>query len=345
MPHTSSTSSSEAQARPRGLPSWLAFVLVLGTFVGAEGVTRAWYVPPGQYAAQLRATEARLGEASREVLLFGTCLAKQNLDDEGLAGALGPGTRVHALAAAGTTSLDWYVGLRDQLGTARIDRVVVAYVPGDLVLDATHWQTQALDLARWPSVREMAWWNCASSPILPGECVQDLYARKASFLFRNRNYLANRVWDTLGARWDRRAPAPVATRPGPSPQAPGTRPPGGIVAPPTTAARAAAQERAALHYLQRFVTVARTARNPPLFIELAPAPGSAAVNPDMNAYVRRIVRELRVEVVVPSNEGVTFEDDVHVTQAGRVVLTQAVAEALRTHDVPEENPPAGDAGR
>jgi Xaa-Pro aminopeptidase len=63
------------------------------------------------------------------------------------------------------------------------------------------------------------------------------------------------------------------------------------------------------------------------------------------AFLRRVVRELRVEVVVPSNEGVTFEDDVHVTQAGRVVLTQAVAEALRTHDVPEEKPPAGDAGR
>ncbi len=337
MLHDSSTSSSEARARPRGLPSWLAFVLVFGTFVGAEGVTRARYVPPGRYAATLRVTDARLGEASREALLFGTCLAKQNLDDELLAGALGPGTRVHTLAAAGTTSLDWYVGLRDQLGTARVDRVILAYVPGDLVLDATHWQTQALDLARWASVREMAWWNCASSPLLPGECVQDLYARKASFLFRNRNYLANRVWDGLGARWPQRPPAPVA--------APGTRPPDVVVAPPTTAARAAAQERAALHYLQRFVTVARTARKPPLFIELAPAPVRVDVNPDRTAYLRRVVRELRVEVVVPSNEGVTFEDDVHVTQAGRVVLTQAVAEALRTHDVPEENPPAGDAGR
>lgn len=337
MRHDSSTFSSEARARPRGLPSWLAFVLVLGTFVGAEGVTRAWYVPPGQYAATLRATEARLGEAPRDVLLFGTCLAKQNLDDELLAGALGHGTRVHTLAAAGTTSLDWYVGLRDQLGTARIDRVVVAYFPGDLVLDATHWQTQALDLAQWPSVREMAWWNCASSPLLPGECVQDLYVRKASVLFRNRNYLANRIWDALGARWPQRPPVPVA--------ASGTRPPNVVVALQTTAARAAAQERAALHYLQRFVTVARTARNPPLFIELAPAPGSAAVNPHMTAYVHRIVRALGVEVVVPSNEGVTFEDDVHVTQAGRVVLTQAVAEALRTHDVPEEKPPAGDPGR
>ena len=100
-----------------------------------------------------------------------------------------------------------------------------------------------------------------------------------------------------------------------------------------------------MHYLKRFVTVARMARNPPLFIELSPAPGSAAVNPQMVAHVRSILREMDVEAVVPSIAGVTFEDDVHVTKAGRAVLTRSVAEALRTHAVPREIPPVGDAGR
>jgi hypothetical protein len=337
---------------------------MIGTFLAIEGVARARYVPPGAYAEYLRRAEASLGTASRDVLLFGTCLAKQNLDDTVLSGALGKGTRVHTLAAAGTTSLDWYIGLRDQIGTEHIDRVVVAYAPGDLVLDATNWQTQGLDLASWASVREMAWWNCASSPLLPGECVQDLYTRKASFVLRNRNYLANRVWDALGARWDLREPADLAGQP-PPPGAPPAPPGPGAPGPsardadpsqrgpapvsplsPTSAndARAVAQERAAVHYLQRFVTIARTADKPPLFIELAPAPGSAAVNPRMKAFVRRILADLRVDVVVPSTEGVTFEDDVHVTKAGRAVLTRAVVDALRTHDSTQENAPGDGAG-
>ena len=100
-----------------------------------------------------------------------------------------------------------------------------------------------------------------------------------------------------------------------------------------------------MHYLKRFVTVARMARNPPLFIELSAAPGGAAVNPRMTGHVRDILRGMDVEAVVPSIAGVTFVDDVHVTQAGREVLTRSVAEALRAHAVARENRTVGEAGR
>lgn len=293
----------------RALPGWSAFLLVALGVGGVEAAVRASYTAPGDLPARVARARATLDADGTDVLVFGTCLGEETLDHATLTTALGPDARVHSLASAGTAPVDWYLALRNVIDPASVDLVVVAFAPGDLLLQGVTWQTQTLDMADWTSIREVAWWNCSRSGSVDAECTSELYLRKASLLYRNRPYLANRFWSGLGVR----AEAGV-TGAGPPPGARGPASP--------------------VYWVQRFVDVVRESGRDPVFLELPRNPdyGSDAdrrMRADMRDDMRAALGRMGVEVYAPDAPRGDYTDDVHVTRAGRDRLTAEVSAWLR----------------
>jgi hypothetical protein len=299
----------------RALPGWSGLLLALLSVAGVEAAVRSAYVAPGDLPARVAHAAATLDPIGTDVLLFGTCLGEETLDHTTLADSLGRGARVHSLASAGTAPVDWYLALRNVIDPASVDLVVVAFAPGDLMLPGVTWQTQTLDMADWTSIREVAWWNCTQSGGVDAECASELYLRKASLLYRNRPYLANRFWSGLGLR----AEAATGSPHGAAGPAPG---------------QAARVPASPLYWVQRFVDVVRESGRDPVFLELPRNPdhGTDAdrrMRADMRADMLAALGRMRVEVHSPEAPRGDYTDDVHVTRAGRDRLTAGVAEWLR----------------
>ena len=253
--------------------------------------------------AKVETTRRNLDPEKPDILIFGTCLGDQALEGYRVEAALGPAGRIHSLTAPGSTPVDWYLSLRSVLRPGDVDLVLVVYTPGDLYLSKLNWQTQTLDLTDWTSIREVGDWTCADV-----ECRAELALRKASLLYRNRAYLANRVWTTLGAR---DGASPLAT----SSQS---------YTPPD-----AHPAHAAWHFVGRMAELAAERKTPLAFLELpanpefSHAPG-AELQAEEREEARRRLRELGGQVISPPAPAGGFMDDVHYNGFGRRAITDAV---------------------
>ena len=305
MASGSSTSSSE-RARLSAAAALGLAVLVVGL---AELGVRRLYTAPGAYAGRVAQAREALGSKGVDLVLFGTCLAEETLDRATLADALGPDVRLHVLASAGTAPLDWYLALRTLDAAGSVDALAVAFAPSDLLAAQVSWQTQSLELADATATRELVWSACTTPDTTDAECVADLYLRRGSQLYRNRAYLANRLWRALGLRVDA---AGDTSGPSSGPDAAATPP---------------------HRWLRRFVDVARAAGREPTFIEL---PGNPEVGSDaarrQRAQVRAralsALRGMQARVVSPPAPVGAYVDDVHVNATGRRRLTEAVLPSL-----------------
>lgn len=299
------TSNSEGARHPRALAGLAAFAIALCTLVALEAAVRAEYDPPGQLMPRLAEAKRTLDPVNPDVLVFGSCLGQEALDLPAMAASLGPTVRVHSLTVAGTAPLDWYLALRNVLDPALVELVVVTFSVADLETATDFWQVQSLDLADAGSIREMAWWSCTEA-----ECVSELYLRKASLLYRNWAYLANRAWTAWGTRTTNQPPPPTK-------HYPGRRVPVG---------------RAPAYFVERFVQTARAASTPVVFAEL---PGNPDVGAELAASRRRqrdsaieLLGKLQVPVFTPTAPSGEYTDDVHVTVEGRGKLTAELAAHL-----------------
>jgi hypothetical protein len=212
---------------------------------------------------------------------------------------------MHALTVSGTAPLDWYLTLRNVL-EPRVDMVVVAFSPADLERTTSFWQVQSLDLADATSIREMAYWSCTDS-----ECATELYLRKASLLYRNRAYLANRVWTALSLK----PPAPL-------------RPP---VNPYRERPDAAAAPH---HFVERFVSLVRAAGVPFTFVELPTNPDAPDAQRKPEEHQHEVAMAFLQKIGAPEHSPQApaghYTDDVHVDEDGRNALTGEVATYLAT---------------
>ncbi|MEN9786492.1 MAG: hypothetical protein RLZZ299_1756 [Pseudomonadota bacterium] len=306
MASGSSTSSSDG-VRLSSRAALLVGVLVV---IGAELVVRASYTAPGAFTGRVAQARAALHTDRVDLVLFGTCLAEESLDQALLSDALGPGVRLHVLAAAGSAPLDWYLALRDLDAAGSADALAVAFGPSDLAASQVSWQTQALDLADWTATREIVWSTCTTPGGRDAECVADLYLRRASRLYRNRAYLANRLWHVLGVRVDSMRVSDG--RPGAEHE--------GATTPP-------------LHWLRRFLEVARGRGREPMLLELPgnpeePGDETRRQRAQVRGRVRSALRGMRARVVSPPAPSEGYVDDVHVNAEGRRALTEAVAPML-----------------
>lgn len=284
------------------MPAWVAACVVGMCLLALEVGVRVAYTAPGELMGKLDHARATLRADAADVLVFGTCIADQALDRPPLERALGAAGRVHSLSAPGAGPMDWYLTLRRALDPELVDGVVLVYTPGDLSIPTLTWQSQTMDLMDLYSMREVAFWACTD----PG-CVADLYARRTSLFYRNRPYLANRVWTAVGAR----AMAATAT--------------------PERRWKAPKRDRADApwHFVRRIVELSAERDTPLLFVELPLNPDVAAAHRAERDQVQRRLTELGATVVSPPPPDGGFVDDVHYTARGRAVITEAVGLALQ----------------
>lgn len=284
----------------RPLP--LAWVLGLAVvaLLALEAYARLGYHAPGELPRKAAAARAGLRSDAVDVVLYGTCLGEQTLDDRLIGARLGERGVVHNLAAAGTETMDWFLAQQNVLDPDNLDATVVLYIAGDLVRAPSPWRSQALDLARWGDIRELAYWSC-SSP----DCVAEFYLRRASFFYRYRAYFGNFVWWQAGAR----APAGKGTPPEGMPPA-GTRKDG---------------ETAAQHFLGRLVQVTVAAGVPIVFIPMPVSGRGGNAGGDDARWARYLEGLGAVVAKSPTLSPGDYEDDVHLNGRGKVAFSEAVA--------------------
>ncbi len=296
------TSSSTSSSSP--LPGWLATLLALGVLLGLEGFARFAYQAPGEMAARALKAAGDMREDALDVTLYGTCLGEQTLDTHRLGEALGTAGKIHNLSAAGTGPLDWYLAQSNIIDPRRLDASVILYLPGDLTRAPAPWQSQAMDLARWSDVPDIAAWSC-----LDAACRAEFYLRRGSFFYRYRGYLGNWLWSQLGTR------APPSNHRDFS---------------PLDGRREKTQE-AALHYLGRLVTISRDAKIPVFFVRMPERhrAGSQGGLDGQHAQTEAWLKGLGASFLPsPVLEANAYVDDVHLNAGGRAHFSDAIGEMI-----------------
>ncbi len=151
-----------------------------------------------------------------DVVILGTCLASQELNDRAVATAWGKG-EVHGLGMAGTGPMDWALAVRNLLPDG-VERIVVAFVPGDLqnaVPPHESRTTELMTVADLPDV----WMSCPTGSRT--HCGTELALSFAWPAYRYRGFVAAKIWASVGASAPPLPPAgpraPIAAVP-PSPE-------------------------------------------------------------------------------------------------------------------------------
>lgn len=305
---------------PRALPGWLAFVVVLLALIGSELAVRAGYTPPGELAGKVKEARATLDPTRPDILIFGTCIGTEAINHERLEADVGGGGKVHLLTAPGAFPMDWYLTMRNVLDPSLVEAVVLIFTSGDLSTPTLTWQSQTYDLMDWVSMQEVADWSCVDSA-----CRQDLYLRKSSLLYRNRAYLANRLWTAIGAREEA---SRLSTR--------------------RHAAPANAKSDAPWHFVARIVELNRERGTPAIFVELPRNPALShepAGDPAIVARIEARLDKLGAEYIHPPPPPDGYIDDVHFNLGGQRAITAAITAELRRRGIiPEPSSPEAAGG-
>lgn len=334
MDSSSSTSSSEGGGalrwEPRPLPAWVALLVMALTLFGAEEAVRRLVPPPGGDILHRAREHARqAGSPGKpEILILGSCLPEQVMDMRGLHAALADRYELYQLGTATGTPLMWTVMLDAYVPRPEdVAAVVVPYGWGDLSRKTVPWESHLMQLARWRDLPLIVREECTDV-----DCAVEVSLQKVSWLYRYRAWLSQALRQRLAERLAERQ----AQGPGPAPAGrPGER----YIA--EGAGMWAAHEGPARDPFATLDTFLAHAEARGIRVFLTPLPtrediaGQAGTHPGQaqtlarerasaEAHGARLVPFPAVPGLLPAH----FEDEVHVGEPGRRLITAALAEAL-----------------
>lgn len=298
------------QAAARPLSASTTLLVAALSLLGLELGVRATYDAPTPLLDKAAEYAALPKDGHRDILVLGTCLPEQILDEDRVAAALPADLRVAELASAATGPLDWALALAHHIpDDAPLAAIILAYGKADLTIEPDPWESELMDLATVGDLPLLLSIGCQDA-----DCYAEMSLRKASRAYRYRGWLANRMWTGLHTKV-----------PTPSRAAGDTAGPGGP--------EGHVQREQDLRPLQRVLDAAR-ARGVPIYgwelprrEQLAgpvqPQAGAAQVHATLDAAGVRTL-DLGVLPLIPAH----FTDDVHTTAAGTAVISDAFAAAL-----------------
>lgn len=160
--------------------------MLLATLVASDVLVKRVYHQPPQLMSLVQQYEGRT--EGPHVVVFGTCLGDA-MQPEAVQKTW-PAGRIYNLSFRGSTALEWYLILHHYIQNSPQLRAVVVVMGGnDLHLKSSPWESQILDLATWGDLPDLIRDGCNT----PG-CAVELVARKASFTYRARAFLALQFW-------------------------------------------------------------------------------------------------------------------------------------------------------
>lgn len=308
------------------------------TLLGAELGVRALYRAPAPMLDKARAYGAQPHGSEAELLVFGTCLPEQIIQTQSLGEQLG--LRVSNLATPAGTARLFYLVLKHHVPEhAQVQGIVVPFGKRDLSKEMAPHESQVMALAPWSELPNLMRWACEGD----SSCASELLLRKASYAYRNRGYIANKAWMTVGVR----EPIPGYML-SPGAIAPPTDGPAPEVPVQTSSAEAEPELSLAglpedldpeFKYLVLFLQLAKSRGIP---VTLVPLPARSdfedgpAPDPTQVDYEQRLRASvalgggtlLQVDQI-PGLSAADFTDDVHLSQAGRAKVTAALGQAMR----------------
>ena len=167
---------------------WLLVTLIGILLLSDQVVGHLFARPPQLLPLVEKYQQTRSGP---HVVVFGTCLG------DAMVPAVVEGEwsgQVHNLSFRGSTALEWYLILSRYIEDSPDLKAIVVVVGGnDLDLRSSPWESQILDLAAWKDIPALARDGCASPA-----CALELVARKLSFTYRIRPFIALRLWNLAG---------------------------------------------------------------------------------------------------------------------------------------------------
>lgn len=261
-----------------------------------------------------------------DVVILGTCLAEQELDERRIAAAWGGGA-VHGLGTAGTGPMDWALAVRNRM-PAGVEHVVVAFVTGDLQNALAPWESRTPELMRLRDLPEV-WETCdaggavadkANSPEIEPRlrCRIELTLLRGWPAYRYRGFVSATVWKWWGAE----AQAAQSTI-------------GGQPLPAQSARTAPAQPSAAeaLKWTGRLIEASKAAGATVTFMQMPVrrdanqdfASGDPAFQ-DLGRFLRERGAGYTALPTVPAKD---FEDDRHVKPEGSEILSDSIGAWMR----------------
>lgn len=326
--------------RPLGAAATLAVSLL--ALVGLEIGVSTLYDPPAPMLDKAADYNAVPHGTTEEVLIFGTCLPEQIIQTQALGEQL-DATVYNLATPAGTSRLFYLTLLHHIPEDARIKAIVVPYGRGDLTKLMAPYESQVMELAEWSDMPDLIAWSCQDSG-----CAVEMMLRKGSRGYRYRGYLANRFWQGLGTK----EPIPgYVLSPGavepPKMDEGGSPPPnasqntgdgapqgkggGGSEFKPT----GPGADQQYVH-LEQFLALAAHRGIPVVFIPLPERSQlderSSGRAPDQDQGLYDVIEQgggVQVDVyALPGLSTQHFEDEVHLRPEGRILVTQAIGQAL-----------------
>ena len=307
--------------------------MVVLTLVGAELGVRALYKAPSPMLDKTAAYQAQPHGEAAELLIFGTCLPEQIIQTQALGDQLG--LSVSNLATPAGTARLFYLVLKHHIPyDAQIQAIVLPFGTRDLSKDKAPHESQVMALAPWSELPNLVRWGCPND----SSCASELLMRKASYAYRNRGYIANKVWTSAGVR----EPIPGYVL---SPGAIAPPQTGGVAPPPAAPVHSAVSELEQegvpdreFQYLYRFLTLAQARDIPVMLVPLpsrsdfetkrAPDPTQADYQDRLQATIQAGGGTLLTVQDIPGLSAQDFTDDVHLSPQGRDKVTAALGNAM-----------------
>lgn len=307
--------------------------MVVLTLLSAELGVRALYRAPAPMLDKTAAYLAQPHGATPELLVFGTCLPEQIIQTQALGEQLG--LSVSNLATPAGTARLFYLVLKHHIPQeAQIQAIVLPFGTRDLSKEMAPHESQVMALAPWSELPNLMRWACPDD----SSCASELLMRKASYAYRNRGYIANKVWMSAGVR----APIPGYVL---SPGAIAPPQDGGAPPPPVAHIPSSTPELELngvpdleFQYLYRFLLLAQARDIPVMLVPLpsrsdfetkrAPDPSQAGYQERLQATIQAGGGTLLKVQDIPGLSAQDFTDDVHLSPQGRDKVTSALGNAM-----------------
>ncbi|MFT5584350.1 MAG: hypothetical protein ACI9VR_001935 [Cognaticolwellia sp.] len=308
--------------------------MVVLTFLSAELGVRALYKAPAPMLDKTAAYKAQPHGQAPELLIFGTCLPEQIIQTQALGEQLG--LSVSNLATPAGTARLFYLVLKHHIPqSAQIQAIVLPFGTRDLSKEMAPHESQVMALAPWSELPNLMRWACPNN----SSCASELLMRKASYAYRNRGYIANKVWTSMGVREP--IPGYVLSPGAIAPPQDGAAPPPPPLPPPPIGDIEPDLDGVPdleFQYLYRFLLLAK-ARDIPVM--LVPLPSRSdfetkrvpdSTQADYQDRLQATIQAgggtlLRVQDI-PGLSAQDFTDDVHLSPLGRDKVTAALGSAM-----------------
>jgi hypothetical protein len=307
--------------------------VVVLTLLSAELGVRALYKAPAPMLDKTAAYLAQPHGTTPELLVFGTCLPEQIIQTQALGQQLG--LSVSNLATPAGTARLFYLVLKHHIPQdAQIQAIVLPFGTRDLSKEMAPHESQVMALAPWSELPNLMRWACPDD----SSCASELVMRKTSYAYRNRGYIANKVWTSAGVREP--IPGYVLSPGAIAPPQDGAAPPPPVAHIPSSTPDLELDGVPDLEfqYLYRFLLLAQARDIPVILVPLpsrsdfeakrAPDPSQADYQERLQATIQAGGGTLLKVQDIPGLSAQDFTDDVHLSPQGRDKVTAALGSAM-----------------